>query len=93
MFSETKRQTQHTTKGAIYSIPCKNCEKGRTKRQIGTQLKEHKKVLSAKKITTSALVEHIFKTNHKIRNQITKQISDNGITSSMRDFQRVCLEA
>ena len=43
-----KLQKQQMT-GAIYSIPCKNCEKtyiGQTKRQFGTWLKKHKKALT-----------------------------------------------
>ena len=43
---------------AIYSIPCNDCDNeyiGQTKRQFGTRLKEHKKVVFFRKKENSAL--------------------------------------
>ena len=78
-------------KGAIYSIPCRDCEQvyiGQTKRQFGTRLKEHKSALSAKRITNSALADHSFKTSHKIEWNNASIISCNP-----HYHQRICLEA
>ena len=50
------------TCGAIYSIPCKDCDKsyiGETKRKFSTRLKEHQKVVEHKHSHKSALAwEH-----------------------------------
>ena len=45
------------TRGAIYSIPCKDCDKsyiGETKRKFSTRLKEHQKAVEHKHSQKSA---------------------------------------
>ena len=61
--------TQEETRGAIYRIPCKDCEKsytGETKRKFETRKKEHQKAVSQLDTKKSALAEHHVKTGHDI---------------------------
>ena len=57
------------TRGAIYSIPCKVCDKsyiGETKRKFSTRLKEHQKAVEKKHSHKSALAEHCLHSGHTI---------------------------
>ena len=56
---------------------------GQSKRQFGTQLKEHQKAVSK-----SALAEHVCYTKHEIAWENSKVITTNN-----RYGQRLCLEA
>ena len=61
----------------VYSIPCGDCEKehlGQSKRQSGTQLKEHQKAVSTLDKGKSALAEHVCYTKHKITWENSKVI-------------------
>ena len=54
------------TRGAIYSIPCKDCDKsyiGETKRKFSTRLKEHQKAVEHKHSQKSALAEHCLRSD------------------------------
>ena len=57
------------TRGAIYSIPCKVCDKsyiGETKRKFSTRLKEHQKAVENKHSHKSAFAEHCLHSGHTI---------------------------
>ena len=57
------------TRGAIYSIPCKDCDKsyiGETKRKFSTRLKEHQKAVEHKHSKKSALAEHCLRFGHTV---------------------------
>ena len=61
--------TKEQRTDAIYSIPRNDCNNeyiGQTKRQFGTQLKEHQKAVFLCKKENSALSEHTCLTNHTI---------------------------
>ena len=54
------------TRGAIYSIPCKDCDKsytGETKRKFSTRLKEHQKAVEHKHSQKSALARRAQREN------------------------------
>ena len=83
--------TKEQRTDAIYSIPCNDCDNeyiGQTKRQFGTQLKEHQKAVFLCKKENSALSEHTCLTNHTIGWDNSKII-----TTNRRYHQRLCLEA
>ena len=57
------------TRGAIYSIPCKDCDKSyirETKRKFSTCLKKHQKAVEHKHSHKSALVEHCLHSGHTV---------------------------
>ena len=57
------------TRGPIYSIPCKDCDKsyiGETKRKFSTRLKEHQKAVEHKHSQKSALAEHCLRSGHTV---------------------------
>ena len=61
----TKEQRTEATS----SVPCNDCDNeynGQTKRQFGTRLKEHQKMVSFCKKETLALSEHTCLTNNTI---------------------------
>ena len=83
--------TKEQRTGAIYSIPCNNCDNeyiGQTKRQFGIRLKEHQKAVFFCKKENSASSEHTCLTNYTL-------VWDNSkiITTNRRYHQRLCLEA
>ena len=56
--------------GAIYSIPCKDCDKsyiGETKFKFSTLLKEHKKAVDHRQPHKSALADHCLRSGHNRR--------------------------
>lgn len=62
----------------VYQIPCSTCEKvyvGQTNRRISVRLEEHKNAV-LKKVTTSALVQHIQETKHEIAFNNTKILAN-----------------
>ena len=63
------------TRGAIYSIPCKDCDKsyiGETKRKFSTRLKEHQKAVEHKHSQKSALAEHCLRSGHTVSWEASK---------------------
>ena len=57
------------TRGAIFSIPCKDCDKsyiGETKRKFSTRLKEHQKAVEHKHSQKSALAEDCLRSGHTV---------------------------
>ena len=63
------------TRGAFYSIPCKDCDKsyiGETKRKFSTRLKEHKKAVEHKHSQKSALAEHCLRSGHTVSWEASK---------------------
>ena len=63
------RKTQYQSRDAIYSIPCKDCDKsyiGETKRKFSTRLKEHQKAVEHKHSQKSALAEHCLRSGHTV---------------------------
>ena len=57
------------TRGAIYSIPCQNCDKsyiGETKRKFASRLKKHGNAVEHKQPQKSALAEHSLRFGHSI---------------------------
>ena len=63
------------TRGAIYSIPCKDCDKsyiGGTKRKFFTRLKEHLKAVEHKHSQKSALAEHCLRSGHTVSWEASK---------------------
>jgi len=57
------------TRGAIYSIPCPDCDKsyiGEMKRKFSTRLREHQKAVVNKHSHKSALAEHCLHSGHII---------------------------
>jgi len=63
------------TRGAIYSIPCKDCDKsyiGETRRKFSTRLKEHQKAVEHKHSQKSALAEHCLCSGHTVSWEASK---------------------
>ena len=63
------------TRGAMYSIPCKDCDKsyiGETKRKFSTRLKEHQKAVERKHSQKSALAEHCLRSGHMVSWEASK---------------------
>ena len=63
------------TRGGIYSIPCKDCDKsyiGETKRKFSTRLKEHQKAVEHKHSQKSALTEPCFRSDHTVSWEASK---------------------
>ena len=56
------------TRGAIYSIRCKDCDKKRweTKRKFSTGFEEHQKAVEHKHSQKSALAEHCLRSGHTV---------------------------
>ena len=68
------------TRGAIYSIPCKDCDKsyiGETKRKFSTHLKEHQKAVEHKHSQKSALAEHCLRSGHTVSWEASKILRTN----------------
>ena len=68
------------TRGAIYSIPCKDCDKsyiGETKRKFSTRLKEHQKAVEHKHSQKSALAEHCLRSGHNLSWEASKILRTN----------------
>ena len=83
--------TKEQRTDAIYSIPCNDCDNeyiGQTKRQFGTRLKEHQKVVFFCEKENSALSKHTCLNNHTIGWDKSTIIITN-----RRYHQRLCLEA
>ena len=68
LFPKPKDRTlKHQTRGAIYSIPCQDCDKsyiGKTKRKFVTPLKERQEAVENKQPQKSALADHCFRCGH-----------------------------
>ena len=63
------------TRGAIYSIPCKDCGKSYiedTKRKFSTRVKEHQKAVEHKHSQKSALAEHCLRSGHTVSWEASK---------------------
>jgi len=63
------------TRGAIYSILYKDCDKsyiGETKRKFSTHLKEHQKGVEHKHSQNSALAEHCLRSGHTVSWEASK---------------------
>ena len=68
------------TRGAIYSIPCKDCDKsyiGETKHKFSTRLKEHQKAVEHKHSQKSALAEHCLRSDHTVSWEASKILRRN----------------
>ena len=68
------------TRGAIYSIPCKDCDKsyiGETKRKFSARLKEHQKAVEHKHSQKSALAEHCLRSGHTVSWEASKILRTN----------------
>ena len=76
MLTKTKTQPPpHTTRNAIYQIPCKDCNAtycGQTRRPLYLRLSEHQRFTNSKSFTstdlqyTSAVAHHAHTTGHTI---------------------------
>ena len=73
------RKFQHRkiteTRGAIYSIPCKDCDEsyiGKTKRKFSTRLKEHQKAVEHEHSQKSALAKHCLRSGHTVSWEASK---------------------
>ena len=63
------RNLRRELSGAIYSIPCEDCDKsyiGETKHKFASRLKEHQKAVEPKQPQRSALAEHCLRSGHSV---------------------------
>ena len=78
------------TRGAIYSIPCQNCDKcyiGETKRKFPSRLKEHRQAVEHKQPQKSALAEHCLRFGHSISWESSKILHTSTNWRNRRLFQ------